>query len=156
MKKTVLASIFITLFCVIGAAAQSADSVTNLIKTNKASWGQICYLSGTYLGLVQEDATPEQAITALTKAGIIKSAPPAETAIPLSQTASICARTWNIKGSLFYTLFKSPRYALRQLKADGIIPASADPSKTTTGHEALNIFTTCMEKYGSSESGTEE
>lgn len=151
MKKTVVVSLVLAFLCAAAVSAQSADKVTEMIKTEKATWGQVCYFSSTYLGLVKDSATPEQSIDALKTAGYISTAPAADTPIKLDQFALICAKTWKIKGSLLYTLFPTPRYAFRLLKANGIISSSADPSKTSNGHEALNIFTDCMGKYGTSE-----
>jgi|SRR5574344_979787 hypothetical protein len=148
MKKSVILTLIITFICALAANAQSADKVTEMIKTDKATWGQVCYFTSTYLGLVSENATADESIQALTKAGIIKSTPKADAPIPLNQIAYIYAKTWKIGGSLLLKLFPSPRYALKQLKADGLIPSSADPAKIYTGHQALDLFTSCMSKYG--------
>lgn|SRR5574344_120881 len=152
MKKTAVVSFVLALFCAAAISAQSADKVTEMIKTDKATWGQVCYFSSTYLGLTGDNASYEKSMEALKSAGIIKTAPKnATTPIPLDQMAFIYAKTWKVGGSLWYKLFPTPRYAFKLLKADGIIPVTADPSKISTGHDALNIFNACMTKFSAPE-----
>lgn len=148
MKKITILSIAFAIFCTTATFAQSADRLTEMIKTKEASWGQACYFSAVYSGFISEDAPYSDAINALKEKGYFNSTPDEASLISLKDYANICVKTFNIKGSLFYTIFKTPRYAFRLLKANGLIPSSSDPSKISTGHEALDLFTICMDKYG--------
>jgi len=151
MRKTTIAALVLAFLCASFANAQAADKVTEMIKTDKATWGQVCYFSAVYLGLTDEDSSTVTAAQALVQEGFIKPVADVNSPITLEQIAYICAKTWKIKGSLLYTIFPCPRYAFRMLKADGIIPATADPMKISTGHETLNIFNACMGKFSVSE-----
>ena len=68
---------------------------------------------------------------------------------PLVNVAFIFAQIWDIKGGLLYRAFHgAPRYAYKQLKADGVLPDFSDPGLVMTGAEALNLYTSCVIKYG--------
>lgn len=148
MKKVTIISLIFTLFIAVAANAQSADKVTEMIETKETTWGQACYFAASYSGFISEDDTEVNAISALQKQGYFKSIPDESAPISLKDFSGICVKTFDIKGSILYSVFKTPRYAFRLLKAYGIISSASDPSKTSTGHEALNIFTSCMDAYG--------
>ena len=63
MKKMfVLPAVFV--LCVT-AYAQRADFVTRLITADKATYGEVCYLSAVYQGFVGENASYEDALRSL-------------------------------------------------------------------------------------------
>jgi hypothetical protein len=151
MKKHLLTMLVLAFVGSAGLFAQSADKVTQFIQADKATWGNVCYLTGTYLGLIEEDASYEDALKILTEKGIALSGKSADDVITISEQALVYSKTWNIKNSLMYLITKDKRYAFRQLQAAGIISKTADPSKITDGHEAINLFNTCMERYSKEE-----
>ncbi len=151
MKKHLTMVLVLALLGSAGLFAQSADKVTEFIKADKITWGNVCYLAGTYLGLVEEDSTYEDALKVLADKGIALSGKQAGDVITISEQALVYSKTWKVKNSLMYLITKNKRYAFRQLQAAGIISKMTDPSKTTDGHEAINLFNTCMERYGKEE-----
>lgn len=120
--------------------AQSSEKLSELIATEKATYGQAAYLSEVYSGEIDESASMEEAVQRLIDKNMLKSGTSPSEKIPLSELSLICAKTAGIKGGLFYTLFPGPRYALRELKAKGIIPALKDPSARVTGREMIAAF----------------
>lgn len=149
MRKFV--SFLIASLCSFGLSAQSADFVTELLSTERARFGQVCYLSAVYQNLVPEDASEVDAMNALFEAGVIPGDTGRSTEITYAQTSGLFARFWGIKGGLFYRLTgKNARYAFKQFKADGIISPWIDPAMVPSGFDVLNLYTAGDMRYMSS------
>ena len=143
MKKLISVFLCAATFCFC-AAAQSSEKLTELIGTNKATYGQTAYLCEVYSGKIDESATYEQAFEALKQDNYASEKASADTQITLAELSFICANAADLKGGLFYTLFPSPRYAFRELKAKGIIPMNADPDSKVTGRNVIAVFNGCF------------
>lgn len=155
MKKIV--TLFIALFLFGVAYSQSADVITDMLKAPEVTFGQVCYLSAVQQGFVSDDATYDEAIKALYDEGQIPQDADKSTCVVMANLAFIYAQMWNVQGGLFYRLTNgSPRYAFKQLKADGVISETADPKTVVSGMEALNIYTSCAIEYGGMELSTSE
>ena len=150
MKKMfVLPAVFV--LCVT-AYAQRADFVTRLITADKATYGEVCYLSAVYQGFVGENASYEDALHALVQKGQVNFRADVNGTVTLQELSWLMAKLWNIKGGLMYRVTKrSARYAFRQFKVDGILPATADPWKKASGSDVLNMYTACLRTYGGAE-----
>ena len=146
--KRVFPLLFLAILTAVGASAQSAQRITEIDEAVEISYGQFCYLIGTSTAEVDDNATYLQAFETIRKTGIFRSDVMAIDPIPLYDIALLCSKTWNIKGSLMYMATKSARYAFKQMQALEMIPLTADPVSTATGHQVLNIITKCID-YGS-------
>lgn len=62
----------------------------------------------------------------------------------LGDLSLIVAKVGNMKGGLFYSIFKNSRYAFKELKALGILPEEADPSMLVSGRDVLAIFSSVV------------
>lgn len=130
------------------AFSQSADVITDLLESDKVSFGQVSYLAAVQMNLLDENDSYENAVKALVDNDIIPDLEEADTPIPLVDIAYIYSKLWDVKGGLMYRLTKgSPRYAFRQFQSDGIISSDADPAWLVSGAKALSIFTSCVNKY---------
>ena len=130
------------------AFTQSADVITDLLESEKVSFGQVSYLAAVQMNLLDENESYENAVKALVDNEIIPDGEEADTPIPLVDIAYIYSKLWDVKGGLMYRLTKgSPRYAFRQFQSDGIISSDADPAWLVSGAKALSIFTSCVNKY---------
>ena len=147
MKKIV--SILFAFLIFFSVNAQSADVITEILESEEATFGQICYLSAVQMGLVEEDASYDEAIQVLYDNKYIPEIADADSVIPAVNLAFIYSQLWPIKGGLMFRLTKrSPRYAFKQLQYDGIIDSETDPSAHVTGAKALSLYTSCNKKYG--------
>lgn len=147
MKKWIILGL-LSLFT-INIYAQSADVITDILESDQVTMGQICYLSAVNQGLISDEATYSAAINVLYENGQLPSKVYEASPAPLVNVAFIFAQIWDIKGGLLYRAFHgAPRYAYKQLKADGVLPDFADPGLVMTGAEALNFYTSCVIKYG--------
>ena len=131
--------------------AQSADRLTEAIKTKEMTYGQFAYFAGCAEGIVSDDASYEESLEVFKGRNLIEDRISASDAIPLDAISYICAETWNISGSLFYKIFPGKRYAFKMLKAKGILSPIADPKKLSGGREAVNIITACIALKGDAE-----
>ena len=146
-------SILLILFAGTFVFAQSANVITDILESDEATYGQVCYLSAIHQGLISEDATYEEAVEVLFARGQIPESVGAYDTVYLANLAFIYVQIWpNIKGGLMFSLTNgSPRYAFKKLKSDGVISETTDPNEIVSGAQALNILTACMMEYGAEE-----
>ena len=144
----------ILLFLLISATAlyaQSADNLSDIIKTKNATYGQVAYLTGVYQGTVQEGASFGQAFDLYKANGLISQSAKQSDVIPLQEVAFLCARATGLKGGLFYSIFHNSRYAYKELKAKKILPFSVDPGMTISGRDAIALLNGCIGLTGGNE-----
>lgn len=150
MKKMLI--MIAAFFFSLSVYAQSADFVTEMLTTKAANYGQVCYLSAVYQGLIDEKATYPEAVKALYDNNQLPYVVDSEIPVNLGNLSFILSKLWPINGGLMFHITRgSPRYAFRQLKADRLIDADADPVKKVSGSEVLNLYTECQQKYAGSE-----
>lgn len=128
--------------------AQSSEKVSEIIKTEKTTFGQAAYLVGVYSGSVEESSDYDKAVSALKEKGVISADVDSNKEINLAELSYLCMQTTEMNGGLFYTLFPGPRYAFRELKARGILPALADPGVKVNGRDAIAVLNGCIEEDG--------
>lgn len=144
-KKSLV--LFVCLFFSAGLFAQSAEKVSELVGTDKATYGQVAYFAGCALGVINDSASYSETVSRFQQAGIIREGVSADSVIPLKDVAFIVMHTWKMKQCLMYKACRDPRYALKTLKANGIVANSADPKKVSSGHEILFIISDCVDRY---------
>ncbi len=146
MKKIV--TIILLLFLGISAYSQSSDVITDILESDTATFGQICYLVGVQNKIINENSSYEEAVQALYNNNYIPELEDVNTPIPVVNIAYIYSKLWPIKGGLMFRLTKgSPRYAFKQFQSDGILSTELQPSKFVSGAKALSIYTSCVNKY---------
>lgn len=140
MKKYFL-GIFILLAIQLGAFSQSFSRLSQIIDTQEITNGQAAYFVGTYLGTVRENATDTEAFETLKAAGYFADGVTADSKIQLKNLCAVYAKAADVKGGMMFSLSKkSPRYAFKEFKAKGWLPANADPSRTVSGINAIGLF----------------
>lgn len=146
MKKLFI--LVVSFLISLSVYAQSADVITEMLDTEQATFGQVCYLAAVQKEFINENDSYETAVQALYDNGMIPNLEDYEAPIPLVDIAYIYSRLWSIEGGLMYRLSKgSPRYTFKQFQADGIFSARQDPNDFVTGAKALSIYTSCVNKY---------
>lgn len=148
MKKIVFLVMSIFISCAV--FSQSADFVTKLISTKKATFGQVCYLAAVYQGFTGEDASETDAMNAMFERGILPFYASVDMPINFEDASGIFSKFWNVKGGLFFKISNgNKRYAFKQFKNDGVISAKTDPSMIPSGVDILNIYTMGDTRYKS-------
>ena len=66
----------------------------------------------------------------------------------LQGVSLLVMRSFNIKGGLFYTLFKNPHYAYRELVYQDIIQGRSDPQMAVSGDTLLFIVNRAIARQG--------
>jgi hypothetical protein len=146
-KMIILVAVFLS---VCAVHAQTAGFVTEMLAAQRADYGQVSYLSAVYQGIVDETASYGEAFAALEMEGLLPYNVNKTDVVTLAGLACMMTELWPVKGGLMFRITKgSPRYAFRQLKADGILPVDADPSEKVSGSDVLTTYTACQNKYGS-------
>lgn len=129
--------------------AQSNDRISEILNSEQVTYGDVCYISASAQGFISDDASYEDAIQALYDKGQIKSMVYKDEKIPLVNIAFVYSQIWKVKGGIMCRVTNgSPRYVFKQLKTDGVIDKSKDPSFFISGREALSLYTSCAYHYG--------
>lgn len=146
MKK--ILSLITVLFVSNLVFAQSAKFIDETLKAETVTIGQMCYMAALTQELIPVTASETEAYNALFENAETVSSK-IEKPANYATACSILAKAWNVKGGLFFTLSKkSPRYAFKQFKSDGIIHSNIDPNTFPTGQQVLTMYTNCEERYG--------
>jgi len=66
----------------------------------------------------------------------------------LKDTAFLVMNAFEIKGGLFYSLFRNPRYAYRELIYRKIIQGRSDPAMAVSGERFLRILGRVLDYVG--------
>ncbi len=148
MKKLFLILAFPLFFSLNNLSAQSSQKLSEYLDVDFLTNAQASYLAAAYKNLIPEDATYSQAFQALKETTPFLNSADENDYITLMDISKIYADAANLRGGLLYRLTKSRRYAFKELKAQGILPETADPSSKVTGRDAIAIFNGCLEKAG--------
>lgn len=149
MKKSALLASAV-LFAAAALHAQSAEKISQIITTQKTTYAQAAYLAATFQD-DSESLDEAAAFTAMVDAGFLKANCSADEPIPLKKLAKLYMQVTGIRGGLFYSIFHTPRYAYRELKAQGIIPEKADPSQPVSGRDTIAVLNGCISLSGGAE-----
>lgn len=131
----------------IAAFAQSSEKVSEIIKADKATFGQAAYLVTAACGELGDNDGFDEALNVLKRKRIVSYSVNADDNINLKGLSWLCAYAWQIDGSLMLKVFNSPRYTFRQMKADEVISSAADPMDVPDGRGLLAVITDCIGKY---------
>ena len=138
MKKTMKKLIFVLLFCVLSSFcfSQSFDFIEEVVNSKEVSFLQVATLVSQDLSLsqnLQDDFPKLKKITDKYEVN-------PNQAIELADFSQIICTCYDVKSSLMYIIFGTPRYAFRQLVASGYFSATEQPNAKLTGVKALSII----------------
>lgn len=137
------------LFTGLSLYAQSADVITDILSSNEITYGQAAYISASSQGFIEDEVSLDEALSILIEKEQIAEGTEGSEILTIQELAGIYAKTFDVKGGLFYRLTKgSSRYAFKYFKSEGLISGNTDPSICPTGSEALSLFTKCNLRYG--------
>lgn len=104
MKKIVL--LLLLAFFSTFLFAQSADFVSELIASKKATFGHACYIVAVYQNYIDENETQASAVNALLEQNLLPKS--ADTDIPISfkYLSRLFCNMWNVEGGLLYRATK--------------------------------------------------
>jgi len=145
--KNSMKNISITFFLLFTCAvlhAQTAAELETLLAANKVTYGQAArfILQAADNGEFQHD---EAFQFTSEKAWVPKSASLGKLA-SLEGVSLLIMRSFNMKGGAFYTMFKNPHYAYRELIRQKIIQGRADPQMSVSGELLLFLVNRVLER----------
>jgi hypothetical protein len=135
-KKTALLFLLIPLSAQV--FAQTAAGLEALLNEQALTWSAtaafVLEASGSAGSINGEDAF----LFAAEREWLPKNATP-DDAARLSGVALLLMRSFDLKGGIFFSLFKSPHHAYRELVYKGLIRGDVDPEMTVSGRQLLLI-----------------
>jgi hypothetical protein len=143
MKKSRIALILL-LSMALPLAAQSNRLLDQLLDQPEAHFGDVVYMTLTAAKLLQDTATPEQALQTLQEQNWNIQILDTEAPIPLGDYSYLLMKAFKISGGVLFSLFPGPRYACRELGYLKIITTNARPNRSVSGEEAVRILGNVM------------
>ena len=138
MKKNVLIlfSMFVVTFCF----AQNSQKISEILETEEISKGQASYFVCVYNSFGEEDLSENESFDFLCEKFFFDESENSDEKISLSKACFLIGKSANMKGGIFYSIFKSPRYAFREFKSLGILPQNVEPNQTVSGTEFIALL----------------
>lgn len=146
MKK--ILSVLFALLLSFTVFAQSADVITDILESEKVTFGQVCYITAVQMKLADENVSYDDAVKIMREQEYLLSDENAVDPIPAVDIAYLYSKCFPVKGGLLFKITKgAPRYAFKQFVADGVLDGSVDPSSFLSGTKALSFYTACVNTY---------
>jgi hypothetical protein len=144
MRRVCLAVLGFSLF-LAPLAAQSAgvddNAVIDSILAQKAiSWENAAWLVGKATQLLDDNATPADAVQKAVSAGWGPASRAPEAPLDLKSYSYTLFKALAFPSGLMYRVFPGPRYALREMMFRKIVPVTLPPDKPVSGEEAMRYL----------------
>jgi len=132
--------IFVLCFILVSAfvPAQTAQRIEQLLEKETVSYKEAAWIILEATGkfsFANTDviSSPEKAYQYAAENGWLPKNITPDTAATFEGVSLLIMRSFGIKGGIFYSIFKSPHYAYRELVYRGIIQGKASPKKAISG-----------------------
>ena len=144
-RKFYLINTFILLFLASSALySQSAKVLDRIISTEALTCGDACYLAGIMAGRVADDTTSKDAMEFFSYIKALKDAK-VDDIIRYDVFATLVMDAGEVKDSIWYNLYKTPHYAFRYLKTEGLVSDATAPSGKVNPRDAIAIISKLSE-----------
>ncbi len=115
--------------------------VIDTILAQKAiTWENAAWLVGKATQLLDDNATPADAVQKAVAAGWGPSSRTVEAPLDLKSYSFELVKALALPHGLLFQLFPGPRYALRELVFRKIVPVTLSPDKPVSGEEAMRYL----------------
>jgi outer membrane protein OmpA-like peptidoglycan-associated protein len=116
----------------------TADELEMLLGIPRVSYGQAArfVLEAADAAVLQN---PDEAFAYAVERNWYPGKARAEAPVPLSRVSQLIMRSFELKGGIFYSLFKNPRYSYRELVYKKVILGKSDPGQPVSGELLLQI-----------------
>ncbi len=119
------------------ACAQSAQSVSDILAREAATYRDFAYLVASEHGMTIE---PVEAFAWCERFGSFPADVGPDTPITVRNASHFFMSNYGLDGGLMWRLTKSPRYAWRELKHEEFWPAGTDPDEILSGAEMVRAI----------------
>ncbi|GHV69703.1 hypothetical protein AGMMS49928_13150 [Spirochaetia bacterium] len=143
MTKLLKIGIFSLFFTIFAAGLQgqqsTAEEVEIILNTSALRWDHTArfVLEAADVAAIKEPA--EAFGFALERGWIPKNARPADP-VRLNGLSLLLMRSFDLNGGWFYSIFKNPHYAYRELMYQDILPPGTDPAMQVSGERLLYMI----------------
>ncbi len=144
MRRFCLAALGLSLF-LARLAAQDAgvddNAVIDSILAQKAiSWQNAAWLVGRATQLLDDSATPADAVAKAVSAGWGPASRAPDAPLDLRSYSFTLVKALALPHGLLFQIFPGPRYALRELVFRKIVPVTLPPDMPVSGEEAMRYL----------------
>lgn len=126
------------------AHSQSARVIDKILSSSTLTVGDACYLAGIMAGKVSDESLPSEALEKFRYMKSFKNSK-ADDVIRYDAFAALIMEAGNIKGNIWYNLYKTPHYAFRYLKLEGLVGDGKSPSSNIEPRDAIAIISRLSE-----------
>lgn len=137
--KTVLI-LAIGLVATLSLGAQSNEFLDQVLSEEELSYGSASYLVLASAGLIDADATAEDAVAHLEREGMGLPGKTAETPLTIGEYSYLLMQVYGLSGGMLYRIVPGPRYASRELSHRGIIQGRAYPGMSISAERGMRIL----------------
>lgn len=123
----------------LGAAAQSNETIDQILAQEIATVGSAAYVALSAGDLVNDDSSPRKAVEVAIAAGWLDPAVSAEDPTGFGQFAHLLMQVFEVPGGLMYRIFPGPRYATREFTYFGWSPIRIGPADQVSGMFMLSV-----------------
>ncbi|MGP1439604.1 MAG: hypothetical protein ACTTJ3_02560 [Treponema sp.] len=126
------------------AYSQSAKAIERILSSSTLSVGDACYLAGVMVGNISDELPSSEALEKFRYMKNLKDAK-AEDNIRYDVFAALIMEAGKVKGSIWYDLYRTPHYAFRYLKMEGLVEDEKSPSSSVEPRDAIAIISKLSE-----------
>lgn len=123
----------------LGAAAQSNETIDQILAQDVATVGSAAYVALSAGDLVNDDSSPQKAVEVAIQAGWLDPAASVDDPAGFGQFAHLLMQVFEVKGGLMYRILPGPRYATREFTYSGWSPIRIGPADQFSGSFLLSV-----------------
>jgi hypothetical protein len=133
-------TLVLLLVAAAGITAQSPEIMDNLLESDAATFGESAYMIAVGSGIAEDDVSIPEAVKLIEQKGWSKSGREADSLVTLGEFSFMVMEALELEGGIMYSLFPSPRYAVRELAFKGFVTSEPHPGNLVGGDDVLSIL----------------
>ncbi len=127
---------------------QSNETLDDLLNQRPAQMGHTAYLVLTAAGLIEDDASPEEALAYATDAGFVRGSPGVSDEVTFGRYSYLLMKSFGVRGGVMYMILPGPRYAAREVVYRGWSRTRRAPSDAISGNAVVRITSVYLNQEG--------
>ncbi len=157
MKKNILKTVMVlSLFVFVGSPSlfgQSASAMDEILAQESLTYGAASYLLLSAIGEVGDEADFQEAGDMMAEMQLSFAGSSSGETLDLGEYSFLLMKVFDRSGGLMYTIFPSPRYAVRELAFLEVVQGDSYPNADLSGQRAVRILERFLQVTGASTGG---
>jgi len=145
MRKTALC--FIAALLLVPVYSQDAGLLTAILEKKAANYADFSYMLVSEIGM---ECSPFEAYTYCDRFDSFNFTTAVNTPITVKSVSFFLMNNYGLTGGIMWSVFKSPRYAYKQLKNDGFWKPGTDPDSILSGRDLVRAVSRFFNAYPAS------